>query len=529
MTVMDASAPRPTPPGGRWSLLRRVQPAQARLWGVAGIHLAAFAVLYIGVFALIQRASAEAGATAARHQLDDAVRQMPFLWMGASSHAIPAMLASHRDIGLHLYRRDGSLVVAGNISPDPVELHQVRAFLQGSEHSASWLATEQGKQWVRGATRIQARAECAPCHLEGTTLGAATMKLDFTTPLAEIRDRLRTRMALLLAAWIALVGVITVLVQRAAQRAGMRLRADIAAASGGGAAELAAPPAVLPLDPVTAEVHRNLRELARRQRERETQVASRLARADQLASLGELAAGLAHEIKNPLAGIQGALELLREESGDPSTVTLYGEMLHELERVHGILQRLLESARPAPLRLARTDVGKLLQDTVDLLRPSLRRRRVEVGAELGPELPGAEIDGAKMRQVLVNLIQNAAEAMPESGGKVTVRATSLADEMASGAAASETDAAGIGSLVIAVEDDGPGIPAENLDRLFEPFFTTKFTGTGLGLPIVKSIVEQHRGHIEVSSESGRGTTFLLFLPAPAVAADADTDLHAASA
>jgi len=498
-----------------------VQPAQARLWGVAGIHLAAFAILYIGVFALIQRASAEAGATAARHQLDDAVRQMPFLWMGASSHAIPAMLASHRDIGLHLYRRDGSLVVAGNISPDPVELRQVREFMQGSEHSASWLATEQGKQWVRGATRIEARAECAPCHVAGTTLGAATMKLDFTTPLAEIRDRLRTRMALLLAAWIALVGVITVLVQRAAQRAGLSLRADIAAAGDGAAAELAAP-AVLPLDPVTAEVHRNLRELVRRQRERETQVASRLARADQLASLGELAAGLAHEIKNPLAGIQGALELLRDESGDASTVTLYGEMLHELERVHGILQRLLESARPAPLRLARTGVGKLLRDTVDLLRPSLRRRRVELRAEVGPDLPDAEVDGAKMRQVLVNLIQNAAEAMPETGGCVTVRATSLAGE-----GASATAATGIGSLVIAVEDDGPGISAENLDRLFEPFFTTKFTGTGLGLPIVKSIVEQHGGHVEVSSEAGRGTTFLLFLPAAASAAG--TDLHAASA
>ena len=108
-----------------------------------------------------------------------------------------------------------------------------------------------------------------------------------------------------------------------------------------------------------------------------------------------------------------------------------------------------------------------------------------------------EIDPGKLRQVLVNLIQNAAEAMPETGGHVTVRATAFP---------------AAGSVVVAVEDDGPGIGADHLARLFEPFFTTKFSGTGLGLAISKSIVEQHGGRIEVSSEPGRGTTFLLVLP-----------------
>jgi two-component system sporulation sensor kinase A len=106
--------------------------------------------------------------------------------------------------------------------------------------------------------------------------------------------------------------------------------------------------------------------------------------------------------------------------------------------------------------------------------------------------------------VLVNLIQNAAEAMPEKGGHVTVRASGLEPE----------------SLVLTVEDDGPGILPEHVGHLFEPFFTTKLAGTGLGLPISKSIVEQHGGRIEVSSEPGRGTTFLLLLPLRAGAPEA---------
>jgi signal transduction histidine kinase len=457
------------------------------------IHLAAFAMLYLGTFGLLERASAEAGATAARFQLDDAVRQMPFLWMGSDPKAIPHLAAAHQSIGLHLYRRDGTLANAADISPDPAEIARVRDFLAGEGASDSWVARESGKEWVRGVVRITASERCVPCHAAGATLGAATMKVDFSAPLGEIRQRLRNRTALLLGAWVTLLAGVTLVVQRTVDRSGARLRADLESAADAPAA------APLPLDPVTAEVHRHLRELLLRQRERESHVAARLAHADQLASLGKLAAGLAHEIKNPLAGIQGALELLREESGEEATTRLYGEMLAELERVNGILQRLLESGRPAPLRLARTDLARLLAETVELLRPSLRRRRVELRAESGPALPEVQMDTAKMRQVLVNLIQNAAEAMPESGGWVAVRASRLDPE----------------SIVVTVEDDGPGIPTEHLSRLFEPFFTTKFAGTGLGLAISKAIVEQHGGRIEVSSEPGRGATFLLFLPQPA--------------
>ena len=175
---------------------------------------------------------------------------------------------------------------------------------------------------------------------------------------------------------------------------------------------------------------------------------------------------------------------------------LYGEMLGELRRVNGILQQLLESGRPAPLRATATDLGRLLADSAELMSPSLRRRGVTLQVEVAGDLPPVAVDAAKIRQVLVNLIQNAAEAMPE-GGHVDLRASRFPD--------------GEG-IVITVADDGPGMSAEVRDRIFEPFFSTKFTGTGLGLAITRSLVAQHGGRLDCDSEPGRGTTFFVMLP-----------------
>jgi len=251
------------------------------------------------------------------------------------------------------------------------------------------------------------------------------------------------------------------------------------------------------LDPRSAELQRSLQQFLQRQRQRQADVASKLAHTDQLASLGRLSAGLAHEIKNPLAGIQGALEILRQDASesDPNR-ELYDEMLSELKRVNDTLRSLLGSARPGPARLATTDLNKLLDEVRILMAPALRRQNVALELDLthGPLM--ARIDAAKIRQVLLNLIQNAAEAM-ESGGTVTVRASDFPEG---------------GGIVLAVQDDGPGISPEQQRRIFEPFFSTKFSGTGLGLAIARSLVEQHGGTLQVDSELGMGTTFYLLLP-----------------
>lgn len=472
---------------------RGFRPNRARFWAVLAIHLAAFGFLYLVMFGLVERAVSAAGATAARSQLEEAVRQLPIERSGATPHRLTGALASQRQPGLRLYRTDGSPVGADGLSADPAEEARVSRFLAGHDASNSWVVSDGSRRWVHALVRITAGPRCTPCHQLGETLGAATLRVDFTAPLAAIEDRLRGNMALLLGGWVVALGLVTLVVQRNVTQAGARLRADLASADSGRETS----PPDLPLDPVTAEVHRKLREVLRHQRQRESQIVTRLAHVDQLACVGQLAAGLAHEIKNPLAGIQGVLEVLRDEAGSESKRHLFGEMLEELGRVDGILRRLLESARPAPLRRTRVDLVRLLSETADLLRPALERRRIELRVVTAGRPAEASLDAAKMRQVLVNLVHNAAEAMPESGGHVILSADGVDRE---------------GTVALAVEDDGSGIAPQNVGQVFEPFFTTKFSGTGLGLAIAKSLVEQHGGRIEVSSEMGRGTCFLILLP-----------------
>jgi signal transduction histidine kinase len=228
-------------------------------------------------------------------------------------------------------------------------------------------------------------------------------------------------------------------------------------------------------------------------------MASRMEHTDQLASLGRLAVGLAHEIKNPLAGIKGALEILREDNVEKRTATLYDAMLEELERVNTTLQLLLESARPSPPQMVETDVRRLIKEAIYLLRPGLKRNGVTLRYEFGRDPKTAALDGAKIRQVLINLIQNAAEAM-DTGGNIVVRAAEFPEDH--------------GGLILAVEDDGPGITEENQKKIFDPFFTTKFSGTGLGLAIARRLVEQQGGTLQVDSKPGQGTTFYVLLPSP---------------
>jgi signal transduction histidine kinase len=299
-----------------------------------------------------------------------------------------------------------------------------------------------------------------------------------------------------------MLGAINVLVRRSVKRSAAKLEEQLAAAEAGEPTQATGGTRLI-LDPESARLHAALGQFLERQRRLQRDLASRLEHTDQLASLGQLAAGLAHEIKNPLAGIQGALEILREEDPEDRTARLYDEMLAEFERVNTTLQLLLESARPSPPRLVPADPESLVKDAVYLLRPGLSRRKVSLRYEVAADIGEILIDPGKVRQVLINLIQNAAEAM-DGDGEIVVRAGPFPE--------------GRGGLILAVEDDGPGISPEIQAKVFEPFFTTKFAGTGLGLAISKRLVEQHGGTLEVDSLRGKGTTFYVLLPAGSDAA-----------
>ncbi|HEX8888616.1 MAG TPA: PAS domain S-box protein [Pyrinomonadaceae bacterium] len=233
-----------------------------------------------------------------------------------------------------------------------------------------------------------------------------------------------------------------------------------------------------------------------------------LLRASQLSLIGELAAGLAHEIKNPLAGIQGAVDILirRREAGDSERVALEG-MKREVVRIDATVRALLDRARPRALNTSPTSLTDVVRRAVVLARDHAasvaargRKVRVEFEPVRGPVI--IPIDAAQIEDAVLNLILNAIEAI-EKEGRVTIRVNCQTGE---------SEARPEGEAIIEVKDTGRGIAEEDLAHIFSPFFTKTSGGTGLGLPAVRRIARAHGGSVEVASTLGEGSTFTLRLP-----------------
>jgi len=230
---------------------------------------------------------------------------------------------------------------------------------------------------------------------------------------------------------------------------------------------------------------------------------------DRLASLGEMAAGIAHELKNPLAGIEVMAGLLRRQVADSKDAqSLLADILSEAKLANKIVVEMLEFVRPVRLQVEQADVNDVLQQSVTMAESKARRGDVHVAMTIEPGLPIIECDHHQLSQVFTNLIANAFEAL-DGTGHITISAATSAIE-------ADPAFAGVHpptpAVVIDVADDGPGVPAEVTDKIFNPFFTTKVTGTGLGLAIVRKIVDAHDGRIDVSSAENKGTRFRVTLP-----------------
>jgi PAS domain S-box-containing protein len=230
-----------------------------------------------------------------------------------------------------------------------------------------------------------------------------------------------------------------------------------------------------------------------------------LQRAAHLSFTGELAAGLAHEIKNPLAGIQGAVDILirRRDANDPEREALEG-VRHQVQRIDNTVRALLDRARPRNLKLMRASLTDLMNATVDLARAQLGARggdRVRIEFVPPAEDIFTVIDSAQIEDAVLNLMINAMEAVEEDG-EVTLRIYRIAPE--------DQEAAEM--AVIEVSDNGRGIEAQDLTNIFSPFFTTSKGGTGLGLPAVRRIARVHGGSVDVKSIVGEGSIFAIRLP-----------------
>ena len=222
-----------------------------------------------------------------------------------------------------------------------------------------------------------------------------------------------------------------------------------------------------------------------------------LADAEHLASLGELSAGLAHEIKNPLAGIKGAIDIIRDSI--PTTDIhreILGDVLHEVNRIDKIVRDLLTYAKPKPPSHSDIRLPELAARILAMVRQISKNESVSIRLEAAPVIPTFTGDETQLEQVLLNLLLNAVNAVRDTG-HITVRITHDSEE---------------GLLRIVVEDDGVGIPEEIRKKIFHPFFTTRVDGTGLGLATSLKNVQYHGGTIDVQSEPGRGTKFTVSIP-----------------
>ncbi len=224
-------------------------------------------------------------------------------------------------------------------------------------------------------------------------------------------------------------------------------------------------------------------------------------RSERLAALGQLSAGLAHEIRNPLGVIKGSAEMLNQKVKDshPLAGELAGNISSEVNRLSALVARFLNFARPSHLDLHRQDIVPLVDRALNAAKNQYPDAKVNVERDYAADLPGLPLDEGMCEEVFINLALNAYEAMETAGGTLRVRITLATLD-------------GRRGVDVDFEDSGPGIPAELREQIFNPFVTTKRTGAGLGLSIVSKIVDDHRGTIRVTSEPGRGARFTVFFP-----------------
>ena len=223
---------------------------------------------------------------------------------------------------------------------------------------------------------------------------------------------------------------------------------------------------------------------------------AQLVRSDKLAALGQLAAGIAHEIRNPLTSIN---ILIHSLTGNYPAGNSHREDLkviaEEINRINEIVDQFLRFAKPAPPRLEKAEVLSIIEETLQLLRPQIEKQRIEVRKEFQP-LPLILMDREQMKQAILNLLLNAVQAMPK-GGHLSLKGRLPEEDR---------------WMKLSIQDSGVGIPGEDIDKLFDPFFSTKEGGIGLGLSITHRIIDQHDGKIEVESAPGKGTLFTVWLP-----------------
>jgi signal transduction histidine kinase len=295
---------------------------------------------------------------------------------------------------------------------------------------------------------------------------------------------------------VAICGALLVVLTYTVQRPMVELQQKIAQLGGG---DLTTSVSFAHRNDEIGDLGRNFNQMVRQLRESRAEIErlhrTQMSRAEHLATLGELATGLAHEIRNPLAGIAGVIEIIGRDLPSTSPArTVVKDVRQEIARINHIVTDLLQTARPHPPRVYKSDLNTTVEHAVMLGRQQALAKSVEISLQKDSSLPEVEHDSDQIHQVLLNLLLNALQAIEVNGKiKVTVKPQGT-------------------MAIVEVSDNGRGIAPDHLPNIFRPFYTTKGDGTGLGLSLARRIVEDHRGRIDVTSTVGQGTTFVVVLP-----------------
>jgi len=229
---------------------------------------------------------------------------------------------------------------------------------------------------------------------------------------------------------------------------------------------------------------------------------------DRLAALGEMAAAIAHEVKNPLAGIEVMAGLLKRQlASNEDAQSILGDIIKEAKMANAIVLEVLEFVRPIRLQVERISLSDVVRDAMSMAESHVARGETEIATRLPEDLPPLQGDPHQLRQLFTNLLTNAFEAL-NGAGIVAITASYLPPEEEPPAVESHA----VPMILVEITDNGPGVPADLIDRIFSPFFTTKPQGSGLGLAIVRKIVDAHDGRIDVAAMAGAGTRFRITLP-----------------
>ncbi|MBI3182967.1 MAG: HAMP domain-containing protein [Myxococcales bacterium] len=421
-------------------------------------------------------------------------------------------------------------IVAALIHPDPPDISEVLRALSVHRADIEWISVIDSDGVVRHSTRpelVGGRAwrldelasksfvapgdrsqlvvlrplvddSCARCHDQGKGIGGWLEVRFSRIPVTAAKDRLMQTLALTaIPSLLLLIAISWWLLGREAIRPLQRLVNVMRRAEEGQAHVLADEGRTDELGHAARGFDATYSALQRSRSELEAVYRERIRLADRFAVVGEVATGLAHEIKNPLAGLSGALEILAEDlAGSPRHGEMVAEMKHQVNRLTQIMEAMLDFARPRQPRKQSTDVNETLEKVLFLVAQHRRGKSVaKMERELRSGLPSVWADPAQLEQVFLNICLNACQAMNGHPGTLSVR-TGLRAER----------------VTVEVSDTGPGIPLEIRSNIFKPFFTTRQGGNGLGLAISERIVAEHGGHIAFSCPPEGGTVFTVALP-----------------